>query len=64
MLGDALLGAGRPADAVEQYRSSTKLKPEAAGGWVGLGQSYETLARQDSFDKLQKMRPSRPICWP
>jgi tetratricopeptide (TPR) repeat protein len=56
MLGDALLEVGRPAEAVIHYRKLTELQPDAAGGWVGLVQSYETLAQQE-FQKLEDSFP-------
>lgn len=56
MLGDALLELGRPAEAVTHYRKLSELQPESAGGWVGLVQSYETLAQQE-FQKLEDSFP-------
>jgi tetratricopeptide (TPR) repeat protein len=56
LLGDALLELNRPGEAVEHYQRLTKLRPEAAGGWVGLGQSHESLA-QEAFSRLEKAAP-------
>lgn len=59
MLGDALLELGRPGEAVTHYRKLSELQPEGAGGWVGLVQSYETLAQQ-AFQKLEETAPESP----
>jgi predicted Zn-dependent protease len=56
MLGDALLELGRPGEAVEHYQKLTQLRPQEPGGWAGLGQSYEKLAK-DAFSQLEKTAP-------
>ena len=56
MLGNSLLELGRPGEAVEHYQKLSELKPGVPGGWVGLVQSYETLAQQ-VFQKLEESAP-------
>ncbi len=45
MLAEALLGAGRPADAIDHFRASTEALPDNPRAWSGLARAYEATLR-------------------
>src|SRR4051794_11184740 len=62
MLADALAGANRLADAAAQYQAVSRMLPDNARVWYGLGRTYEamgdTSAAANAWDKLNKLPPS------
>jgi tetratricopeptide (TPR) repeat protein len=59
MLADALTAAAHFGRAAEQYRKLTELSPDDPRAWYGLGNSYQSMAR-DAFDRMQKVDPKSP----
>lgn len=59
MLADALSSAGRFDQAAEQYRKLTELSPDDPRAWYGLGNAYQSMAR-DAFDRMQKVDLKSP----
>jgi tetratricopeptide (TPR) repeat protein len=59
MLADALTAAGRFDQAAEQYRKLTELSRDDPRAWYGLGNSYQSMAR-DAFDRMQKIDAKSP----
>jgi len=60
MLGEALLGTGRPADAVTHLEAAAELLPSNPRVWYALGRAYQTLGRDPAaaWDKLHALPPS------
>ncbi len=56
LLGDALVAAGRPDQAVEHYRRWSVLDRSSPGAWFSLGSTYELVAQQ-AFDALEDKYP-------
>lgn len=54
LLGDALRAQDRDEAAAEQFVAVTSSDPASARGWLGLGRSYEALARR-AFARLQRL---------
>ena len=59
MLADALSAAGHFDQAAEQYRKLTELSPSDPRAWYGLGNAYQSMAR-DAFDRMQKVDAKSP----
>jgi tetratricopeptide (TPR) repeat protein len=59
MLADALSAAGHFDQAAEQYRKLTELSPDDPRAWYGLGNAYQSMAR-DAFDRMQKLDAKSP----
>jgi tetratricopeptide (TPR) repeat protein len=59
MLADALAAAGHFDQAAEQFRKLTELSPDDPRAWYGLGNSFQSMAR-DAFDRMQKVDPKSP----
>ena len=59
MLADAFAAAGRFDQAAEQYRKLSELSPDDPRPWYGLGNAYQSIAR-DAFDRMQKLDPKSP----
>jgi len=59
MLADALSASGHFDQAAEQYRKLTELSPDDPRAWYGLGNAYQSIAR-DAFDRMQKVDPKSP----
>jgi len=59
MLADALAAAGRLDQAAEQYRKLSELSPDDPRAWYGLGNAYQSMARE-AFDRMQKVDPKSP----
>jgi predicted Zn-dependent protease len=55
-LAQALLSAGRPAEAETQLLRLTASHPDFAEGWQALGLTYVALARR-AFSELEKVAP-------
>lgn len=53
LLANALLAAGRAAEAAPHFRRLTALTPRDPRAWSGLGRCYETLASQ-AFEQLDR----------
>jgi predicted Zn-dependent protease len=62
MLGEALLGAGRPADAVTHFRSAAEMLPANPRVWAGLAKACEAAGRkqlaEDAWRQLMNLPPS------
>ncbi len=56
MLAGAEISLSRFDDAAAQYRVLTKIAPEDAKAWYGLGKAYEALATA-RFNELTKLAP-------
>jgi len=56
MLAGALLALERLDAAADQYRALAKMAPDDPKVWLGLGRSYESLARR-AFRELEKSAP-------
>ena len=62
MLGEALLGADKPAQAVAQLQAAAELLPASTRVWYALGRAYEALGRSpaasEAWDRLLALPPS------
>lgn len=58
-LGDILGEAGRPAEAIEQYKEAIRVEPDHAQGYIYLGGLY---AYQGQFEKSSEMRERATQC--
>jgi predicted Zn-dependent protease len=62
MLGEALVGAGRPSDAVNQLRVAAEMLPSNPRVWYELGRAYETLGLKqpasEAWERLMTLPPS------
>ncbi|MCA1650386.1 MAG: tetratricopeptide repeat protein [Acidobacteria bacterium] len=54
LLGDALRAQDREEAAAEQFATVTSSDPASARAWLGLGRSYEALARR-AFARLEQL---------
>ena len=63
MLGEALLGAGRPAAAVDHFKAAAEMLPANPRVWYGLGRALEALgskpAAQEAWERLMALPVSR-----
>lgn len=63
MLGEALLGAGRPAAAVDHFKAAAEMLPANPRVWYGLGRALEALgskpAAQEAWERLMALPASR-----
>lgn len=62
-LGDALLAAGRAADATRRYRAALELDPNDIGALLGLGSIFLGAGRPDAagpvFDRVLALSPDQ-----
>ena len=62
MLGEALLGAGRPGEAEQHFLAASELIPANPRVWYGLGRTYEAMRRnedaQEAWRRLVTLPPS------
>lgn len=56
-LGKALLASRQYTPAAAQFERLSKLAPDSAAAWYGLGLSYQALSQQ-SYERLQKLAPA------
>lgn len=56
-LGFLLLDAGRPADAVERFRSAVLLDPDSVEGWIGLIRALRAAGREDAAQRVLATAP-------
>jgi tetratricopeptide (TPR) repeat protein len=56
MLAEALLGAGQPVDAADNFQAAAELLPDNPRVWYGLGRAQEALgkstAAKEAWDRL------------
>ena len=48
MLGEALLGMGKPGEAVGHLQAAAGMLPDNPRAWYGLGRAYEALERSEA----------------
>lgn len=55
MLGTALIEEGNPQDAVEPFRSASRLRPDYTASWKGLGRAlFESGLHEEAVAALRK----------
>jgi 4-amino-4-deoxy-L-arabinose transferase-like glycosyltransferase len=61
--GDVLLAAGRPAEAVTAYQTAVDIFPGWVGGFIALGEAYETVGNLPEAVKAYQQAVAFNLNW-
>jgi predicted Zn-dependent protease len=61
MLGEALLGAGRPSAAADQFQAAAEMLPANPRVWYGLGRAQEALGSKPAAKEAWKRLMALPV---